>query len=226
MPHRPVIAVTGPRRGGIARLFISLGVWLAGGSPRRYPPGRSIEDANFDALIISGGNDLNHALYEKGFCDLEDIIGSERDAQEYRLLHLAYERGLPVFGICRGYQLINVYFGGHLEKDITLRCGPIRYSLLPWKHIVIREGSFLYSLLKRPFLKINTLHHQAIDVPAQPFRVSARDDSGMIQAIEHTTLPIGGVQWHPEYLLWHPAHFRLFRSFIEIANRRRKRQDR
>lgn len=225
MHHRPVVAITGPKRGGIARFFISLGVWLAGGIPHLYPPGRSVEDAAFDALIISGGDDLDHALYEKEFCDLEDIIESERDAQEYRLLHLAYERDLPVFGICRGYQLINVYFGGLLDKDITLTHGRVRYSFLPWKRINIREGSFLRSLVNRPTIKINTLHHQAVDIPAKYFRVCARDHNGMIQAIEHKSRPIGGVQWHPEYLLWHPSHFRLFRTFILITKRRKRQTD-
>jgi putative glutamine amidotransferase len=217
MRARPVVAITGPKRGGIARFFISLAVWLAGGRPKLFLTGKEHNDRAFDALIISGGNDLEHQLYESPFCDLEDVITAERDALEYALLHKALDLNLPVFGICRGYQLINVYFGGSLDKDITVRFGSIRYSVLPWKRIALHRSSFLYQNFERRRISINTLHHQAVEEAASGFFVAAIDSNGMVQAIEHENLPVYGVQWHPEYLIWRAAHRRLFKNFIGLA---------
>ena len=218
MRHRPRVAITGPKRGGIARFCIALGVLLAGGWPKRYPPGRSLDDAAFDALIISGGDDLNHALYEQPFCDLDDIITCERDAQEYRLLHMAHAQGCPVLGICRGHQLINVYFGGTLDKDISITMGPIRYSVFAWKEIRLTPSSWLKTVFGRLHIPINTLHHQAVDRVAEGFLPTAHDRHGIVQAIEHDRLPIYGVQWHPEYLLYLPSHFRIFKTLIRQSS--------
>ncbi len=220
MRPRPVVAITGPRRGGIARFFIALAVWLGGGVPKLFLSERERRNKNFDALIISGGDDLNHALYEKEFCDLEDVITSKRDALEYHLLHLAFRDKKPVFGICRGYQLINVYFGGTLDKDISTQYGRIRYSLLPWKKIGLKKDSFLHRTFARKKIHINTLHHQAVDKAASQFFVAATDEKGMIQAIEHKHHPLYGVQWHPEYLIWKSSQRRIFTNFIALAAQR------
>lgn len=217
MCPRPVIAITGPKRGGIARFFIAVAVWLAGGRPKLFLTGKENNDRGFDALIISGGNDLEHQLYESPFCDLEDVITAERDALEYALLHKALDRNCPVFGICRGYQLINVYFGGTLDKDITVRFGPIRYSVLPWKRIALNRSSFLYRNFQKRRISINTLHHQAVEETGRGFSVAAIDSKGMVQAIEHEALPVFGVQWHPEYLIWLASYRRLFRNFVSLA---------
>jgi putative glutamine amidotransferase len=221
MRSRPVIAITGPKRGGVARFFIALSVWLAGGRPKLFLTGKADLSRHFDALIISGGNDLEHQLYENPFCDLDDVITAQRDALEYALLHKALDRNRPVFGICRGYQLINVYFGGSLDKDITLKFGPIRYSVLPWKRIALHRSSFLYRSFFRQRISINTLHHQAVEETASGFFVAAVDTKGMVQAIEHRSRPVFGVQWHPEYLIWRASYRRLFKNFVSLAQQDR-----
>jgi putative glutamine amidotransferase len=216
---RPLVAITGPKRAGVARFFIALSVWLAGGRPKLFLTGRSAASDPFDALIISGGNDLEHQLYENDFCDLEEIIDAKRDAHEYALLHRALEEGRPVFGICRGYQLLNVYFGGSLDKDISVKFGPIRYSLWPWKRIALHPHSFLYRSFHQQRISINTLHHQAVEEAAPEFFVAAVDTKGMVQAIEHERLPLFGVQWHPEYLIWRRSQLQLFKNFVSLARR-------
>ena len=217
MRNRPIVAITGPKRGGIARFFIALCILLTGGKPKLFLENRDLKDNDFDALIISGGDDLNHALYENDFCDLDDIISSKRDALEYSLLHKAYSQNKPVLGICRGYQLINVYFGGTLDKDISLQFGRIKYSIFPWKSITAQEGSFLARFAKQNHLKINTLHHQAVRKSPSTFNVSATDREGMIQAIEHKQRIIFGVQWHPEYLFYLPKQLAIFRRLVTKA---------
>ncbi len=217
MRHRPVIAVTGPRRGGIARFFIALCILLSGGIPKLFLENRDRKNKDFDGLIISGGDDLNHSFYENEFCDLEDIISWKRDALEYNLLHKAYSEDKPVFGICRGYQLINIYFGGRLHKDITLEYGRIKYSVLPWKRITLEKNTRFHTLFDLDHIKINTLHHQAVRHIPSRFAVTARDFDGMIQAIEHRYKPVFGVQWHPEYLFYMPKQLGIFRRLVRLA---------
>jgi len=215
MHHRPLVAITGPKRGGIARFFIALAVLLSGGKPRYFLENKDINDAEFDALIISGGDDLNHALYENEFCDLDDIISSKRDALEYTLLHKAYTQNKPVLGICRGYQLINVYFGGTLYKDISVQYGKLKYSVLPWKEISVANDSVLYRIFGQTKIKINTLHHQAVKKKGANFTIIATDEIGTTQAIAHKSKDIFGVQWHPEYLIYRPKQLKIFKNLVK-----------
>lgn len=218
MRSRPVVAITGPKKGGFSRFFIALSVFLAGGRPKMVVPGNEQEQMPFDALIISGGDDLNYALFENETCELDDIIDSKRDALEYALLHEAVVERKPVLGICRGYQLINVFFGGTLMKDIRRFGQKVRYSPLAWKPIEIREKSCLAEITGTGRLKINTLHHQAVEEPAPGFEVCAEDNKGIIQSIRYQSgLDIYGVQWHPEYLFYLSSHFRLFVNLINAA---------
>lgn len=219
MRYRPVVAITGPRKGGFSRFFIAMSVFLAGGWPRMVVPGNEQSSIHFDALIISGGDDLNYALFENETCELDDIIDSSRDALEYALLHEAVMERKPVLGICRGYQLINVFFGGSLMKDIRRFGQKVRYSPLAWKPIEINEKSCLAEITGTGRLKINTLHHQAVEEPAPGFEVCAEDNRGIIQSIRYKhSLDIYGVQWHPEYLFYLSSHFKLFVNLIKRAD--------
>lgn len=217
MHHKPIVAITGPKRGGIARFFICISVWLSGGEPKLFLTNKEIKNKSFDALIISGGDDLNHALYENEFCDLDDIISSKRDALEYNLLHQAYSQDKPVLGICRGYQLINVYFGGILDKDISIYYGKIKYSVFPWKKVQIEQNTLLHTIFDAQTIKINTLHHQAVKKPGAGFTIVCRDNFGIIQAIQHKKKTIFGVQWHPEYLFYRSKQLKIFKTLIQKA---------
>jgi putative glutamine amidotransferase len=145
-----------------------------------------------------------------------------RDALETRLIREAVSRRLPVLGICRGAQLINVVFGGSLHRDLAgfYKEDPETRTILPQKRIVVTAGTRLARLLRDDVRRVNALHRQAIDRLGQGLRVAARDRNGIVQAIEHESLPLVlGVQWHPEYLPQLPEQRALFKELVAQAKR-------
>lgn len=145
-----------------------------------------------------------------------------RDGLEMRLIGEAVARRLPVLGVCRGAQLLNVYFGGSLHRDLAgfYREDPETRTILPHKRIVITPGTRLARLFDHETRRVNALHRQAIDRLGRGVRVAARDRNGIVQAIEHESLPfVLGVQWHPEYLPQVPEQRELFRELVAQAKR-------
>jgi putative glutamine amidotransferase len=145
-----------------------------------------------------------------------------RDQLEMRLIDEAVARRLPVLGICRGAQLLNVYFGGSLHRDLAgfYREDPETRTILPHKRIVITPGTRLARLLGHETRRVNALHRQAIDRLGRGVRVAARDRNGIVQAVEHESLPfVIGVQWHPEYLPQVPEQRKLFNALVAAAKR-------
>jgi putative glutamine amidotransferase len=219
MRTRATVIVTGPRKGTISRFFICFALFLAGVKSKVVIPGDDIKNLKMDGLIISGGDDLYHALFEQETCELEEVINYQRDLLEYTLLYRAIKEKKPVLGICRGYQLINVFFGGTLHKDIRKGDYKYRYTPFPWKKIELKEDGLLCEIVQKQSLKINTLHYQAVDKLAKKFRLEAVDDYNITQAISsksHDFL-IFGVQWHPEYLFYMKSHFKIFKKLVEAV---------
>ena len=145
-----------------------------------------------------------------------------RDALEMRLIGEAIERRLPVLGICRGGQLLNVYFGGSLHRDLAsfYKEEPETRTILPRKRVVLEAGTRLAALLGGETRWVNALHRQAIDRLGRGVRVAARDRNGIVQAIEHESLPFAiGVQWHPEYLPQVPEQRAIFSALVAEAKR-------
>lgn len=149
-----------------------------------------------------------------------------RDTLELRLLDEAIARGIPVLGICRGEQLLNVFFGGTLHQDLEgfyVETARTR-TLLPRKDIDVEPDTRLARVVGRHPRRVNALHRQGVDRLGHGLIVAARDRNGIIQAIEHATLPfVVGVQWHPEYLLQVPEQRELFRALV-LASRARVRR--
>ena len=149
-----------------------------------------------DALLLPGGGDIDPSRYgqeNRGSVGIDP----ERDALELQALETALRLGLPVLGICRGCQLLNVALGGTLHQDI-----PGHRALsedLDRLHPSRTVDPMLTALYGEEFI-INSAHHQAVDRPGEGFRPVQWAPDGTVEAIRHETLPLFGVQWHPERL--------------------------
>jgi putative glutamine amidotransferase len=149
-----------------------------------------------------------------------------RDALEMRLIHAAVVRRLPILGICRGCQLLNVHFGGSLYQSIKgfyVEDPEVR-SILPRKRITVPPDAKLTNIVGGRPQRVNALHRQAIHELGRGLRVAACDRNGIVQAIEHETLPfVLGVQWHPEYLPQVREQRALFKMLVKDARARMDR---
>jgi len=178
----------------------------------RHPPsGRPL-----DALIIGGGNDVGPEHYG-GEIDARVKTDEARDQLEMDWIGRALDENIPLLGICRGAQLINVVMGGSLHQDIRplRRRTHNRPGLLPTKQVRVTPNSLLARICGKTNLRVNSLHHQAVQRSGQGLAVVARDLDDITQAVESDCgRPILGVQWHPEYLAYLPAQFALFRWLL------------
>lgn len=149
-------------------------------------------------------------------------VDVDRDRLELQLLDVARERELPVLGICRGAQLMNLARGGtlvrHLDQIYVER--PRLNTVAPRRPVIISPTSRLAAWMGSAALRVNSLHRHAVERPGAGLRVVARDVSGVVQAIESADAPPWiGVQWHPEYLPQELPQRRLFRGLVEAADR-------
>lgn len=147
-------------------------------------------------------------------------LNQARDELEKSLISQARARGLPIFGICRGMQLLNVVAGGSLHQSVRsfYEETPAIRSLLPRKRIEVEADSLLARCLGARRARVNALHDQAIDRLGGSFRVCACEPNGVVQAIECIDPGfVLGVQWHPEYLPQRPEQLALFQALVRAA---------
>jgi putative glutamine amidotransferase len=178
--------------------------------------GGRVSMRGLSALVVGGGDDIGAELY--GGRVTPDIrVDPARDALEFKLVKEAVPQGLPILGICRGAQIINVALGGTLHADIYEvyeRCPRMR-TVLPRKTVAIDNASRLYSILKCDPCYVNALHHQSIDRLGAGLTIVGRDEYGMVQAVEAPSPAfLIGVQWHPELLIFSMAQQQLFASLV------------
>ncbi len=220
---RPVIGVTGTaRRLSPAWQAIRLAVWIAGGWPVRINVNRRHPVEHLDGVIVSGGDDIHPGLYGSEHLADEEY-DHDRDALEQSYIRYSLDEELPLMGICRGYQLINVMMGGSLHVDIRkMRSKTSNFgTIFPRKAVILESDSFIARLTGRRRLWVNSLHYQAVDRVGQELRVTGRDLDDFIQVLEHDNgAPILGVQWHPEYMCYLPSHMKLFRWLVGRAAER------
>jgi putative glutamine amidotransferase len=225
---RPLIGITGPRRGAIGpRLCIQLGVWLAGGKARQLRPGDKRSTTALDGVIISGGHDVEPALY-KAEAEVTGNYDPERDEFEAAIIDRALLDATPLLGICRGAQLLNVRMGGSLFQDLRKHRHKTskRRFVLPLKTLCLAEHSKLEALLGAGTIRINSLHNQSIDKLGDGLEVSGRDLDDIVQAVEQTSHRyLFGVQWHPEFLLYAARQRRLFAELVRAAREYRELRD-
>lgn len=222
MTPRPRIGITGSRRRGRIMTFLNrVAVRRAGGSAVVLRPGDEVPIDHLDGLVIGGGDDIDASLYE-GEIALDVRLDPERDRLELLALEVARRRGIPVLGICRGSQLMNVFYGGSLHAEVRTVFRDARHirTVLPKKRVRTEPGTRLAAILGSDECHVNSLHHQAVDRLGQGFVAAAEDEHGMIQAIEAEAPQAGfliGVQWHPEFLFWQARQQRLFRELVTAA---------
>ena len=146
-----------------------------------------------------------------------------RDELEFGLLAAALARDLPVLGICRGGQLINVHLGGSLHQDISgfYTERPNLRTVRARKLVNVEPGTTLARVVGRKQILVNSLHSQSVNTLGETLRRSAVEPNGVVQGIEHLTRPfVLGVQWHPEFLPFHREQRRIFHHLVEAARLR------
>jgi putative glutamine amidotransferase len=216
-----LIGVAGPRgRGWALWACTAAALRAVGARPRRLAP--PLDPAALDALdglVIGGGADVDAALYggeprEGGRAD------PARDALELAALAALWEGPRPVLGICRGAQVMNVFRGGGLHRDVRAAYALTRHprTALPAKTVRLAPGSRLRAAMGAGEVRVNVMHAQSVERLGAGLRVSARDRDGVVQAVEAPGPAFRiGVQWHPELLLYQPAQLRLFAALADAA---------
>lgn len=217
---RPLIGVTGSDRGlPLAWWFIRWALWRSGARAVYLTHPHPGELSALDGIVISGGHDIDRGLY----LDDHDAPGPadpERDRFEIRVLEHLMGSRLPVLGICRGAQLMNVVRGGSLYPDLRSlrRKTSNRRTPLASKTLLVESATGLEGILGHSRLRINSLHQQAIKDLGEGLMVCGRDLDGFVQAVEHPGEPfLYGVQWHPEYLPLRAPQRALFRALVRAA---------
>jgi gamma-glutamyl-gamma-aminobutyrate hydrolase PuuD len=179
-----------------------------------------------DGLLLAGGQDIHPLHYGEEPHKSLDQVDPLRDITELDLCRRALRNDLPIFGICRGQQLLNVAAGGTLYQDIHSQAGEDRIRHFqdftqewPSHSINVEEGTRLRKATEASKVLINSYHHQAVKEVAEGFKVAARAPDGIIEALESPKHKfVISVQWHPELMAdRRDFNFTLFKYFVEAA---------
>ena len=219
MVKKPRVGVTGNAKTWSPSWWCTaIALRLTGAIPVRISVRHSLRDENLDALIIGGGDDISPEHY-KGDMNKAVKTDPDRDDLEIRWIKLALEKDIPLLGICRGAQLINVVLGGTLHQDIrSIRKRTYnRPGLLPTKQVWLTEDSQIANICKKLHLRVNSLHHQAIKKTGRDLVIVGRDLDKITQAVESSNKRIIATQWHPEYLFYLPSQLSLFRWLVDTS---------
>jgi len=193
---------------------------------------RRVRARDFDGILFSGGEDVDPALYDQKTKHESVHIDRARDTFEFALLDAAMDRRLPILGICRGIQMINVKFGGTLIQDIPSDTELERDHRQPGNRselthtVTVTEPESALAGVVSGSCRVNSLHHQAIKRVGRGLKVTAHSEDGLVEAVEAADdYPfLMAVQWHPEELVDHPEQRQIFEQFIakcrEAAARR------
>ena len=207
----------------------------AGGTPVLLPPAPGGDEAaiaaarevatRIDGLVLSGGGDIDPALYEEARLPETVNVVHTRDIYEMALARYAHELDLPVLGICRGMQVLNLTLGGTIYQDLSLRnrnsFNHIQRSLDrsdPCHTVAFASHSLLYEICGNS-CAVNSYHHQCVKTLGKHIKMTGITSDGVIESIESTghTFAVG-VQWHPECMYTNcEAMRRLFDQFVRKA---------
>ncbi|MDD4600936.1 putative glutamine amidotransferase [bioreactor metagenome] len=233
--RKPVIGITanvltldnGAERAAISTDYVKA-VELAGGVPILLPV---VTDTTvifqqvklIDGLILSGGYDIDPLLFGEQPADKLGYISPERDHHEIQLVKAASDEKMPILGICRGIQLMNIAFGGTIYQDLTDVPKVIKHMQNAKKHVPTHTVELVEDSILGNFfgssIVVNSFHHQAVKNVAPGFVIAAWTADGVIEAIENPTSDFfAGVQWHPEMMIEsQPLMMDFFKRFIVAA---------
>jgi putative glutamine amidotransferase len=225
---RPLPEGDPPQREMVLGMVYTGAIQRAGGIPVVLPP---VPPANVPALLerlqgvcLSGGPDLHPDAYHARAHSELGPTEPELDAFELELARCADAAGLPVLGICRGCQVLNVARGGTLHQHLpAVTDGAIHHrqtepGRVTTHTVAVAEGSQLAALVGARELEVNSFHHQSADRIGRHLRPVAWSPDGVIEAIEDPSVPLYlGVQWHAEGLVDRPEHEALFRTLVAAA---------
>lgn len=210
---RPVVGITTNYEGidATVRSAYYRQILRAGGTPLLIPPVADISTIlstldTVDAVLLTGGGDFNPLWNGDEPVPGLHNINRERDLPELLLTRFAYDRQMPLLGICRGIQTLAIALDGHVVQDMPHTEQLLKHSQdadreEPTHSVSIFPQTTLHSIYNADRIYVNSFHHQAIDVPGSRLRTSAKAPDGTIEAIESSEhKAVLGVQWHPEWL--------------------------
>ncbi|MGH9449126.1 MAG: gamma-glutamyl-gamma-aminobutyrate hydrolase family protein [Terriglobia bacterium] len=183
---------------------------------------------DFDGILFAGGDDVDPAFYNENIKYPSVRVDRDRDLFEFGCLDRARRAHLPVLGICRGAQMINVKFGGSLYQDLKSEWTPEDETNIAVEHkqpgnradrthgVTATDADARLAQAIHGNCRVNSMHHQAIRVVGRGLRVSARSEDGLVEALESADGSFMlAVQWHPEELVEHVEQRKIFEMFID-----------
>lgn len=203
-------------------------VWKAGAIPMLIPVTENVDRAlemldMVDGLLISGGNDVSPQMYGSRVKNC-GTLDPERDRMEMSLLKAALEKNMPVLGVCRGVQLMNVCLGGNLHQDLPTDGFPVHSIFsnmrnIPTHRVTVKEGTLLAGILGSGETWVNSFHHQAVDELGAGLEAAAISEDGVVEAIAMPDKKfVLAVQWHPEMMFDSENQQKIFQAFIGACN--------
>ena len=237
MNKKPIIGITSytyrEKAGYYSRVFAnySRSVIEAGGLPFILPqvPDPSLAGEyldRIDGLLLSGGADISPVHYGEQPLREVQSMNPERDEWELALTREALNRDMPVFGICRGHQMLNVAAGGSLYQHVNAQNCTDKGHMLTGTEmhhlthkVTIADDTLLAACFGEKEILVNTFHNQAVKEPGKGLIITARSEDGIVEALEMSGKKyVMSVQWHPEALTEkHPRFLRLFENFVKAC---------
>ena len=238
--RKPVIGILGLTRRTDPGLYVSgehvftgstnvRAVQMNGGVPVLVPAAAVAEDPEAalcfcDGLLFPGGEDMTPWYYDEEPLPVIGAFRPEIDDAWLKAGRYALKARIPMLGICKGHQTLNVLMGGSLYQDLSLQDGEVIQHLQKYNrtylthHVEVEEGTRLAAILGAGKVKTNSMHHQAVKKLGKGLRISARACDKTVEALEDEEGLILGVQWHPEDLVDSaPVMTRLFADLAERA---------
>ena len=233
MSKEPLLGIGIGRETRLGRQFDAMpheyvtSVLVAGGIPLLISPTppelakRAIE--SLDGLLLTGGADISPACYGASVEPETNGVDDDRDRSELALVAAAIERGIPILGICRGAELVNVAFGGTLRQHLPAEDG-VRHTQPRKRYetvhrVLLEVGSLIVEVVGSKELDVNSIHHQGIEVVGHELDPVGRAEDGLVEVIESREQRVLAVQWHPECLPREQASGKLFSWLVEESRR-------